>query len=188
MEQGPSKRNLDEEPFPLMKECGQTGLRTHKSTKKQLRVATYNVRTLNNTGAHSDRTIYHKLTQITVGCEKYGIVSIQELRQLIEDSTKIKLTPEQGENGFTKLAHSNSSHSCHGVAFLYNSIIAELFLAPIEWVSDRIMHLVGNPKVNKRIRSHRGRRKQNRECFPLPTQKHDPRDSASHPTSRERRF
>ncbi len=78
-----SKRNLVEKLFPFMKECGHTGLRTQtpdlvpqrsaKSITKQLHVATYNVRTLNNTGTHSESTIHQKLTQIIAGCEKYGI-------------------------------------------------------------------------------------------------------------------
>ncbi len=61
-----------------MKECVQIGLRTHapeldplRSAKtKQLRVATYNVRTLNDTGAYSDhvdkntkKAFYTQLTE-----------------------------------------------------------------------------------------------------------------------------
>jgi hypothetical protein len=116
-----------------MKEHGQSGLRPHSldnapdrstqqtktknKTIKEFSVATYNVRTLND--STSSQTISHKLLQITNGCEKHKIdvVSIQEHR--------LKTTNSENINYITldewTLAHTNSSHTSHGVALLYNN-------------------------------------------------------------------
>ena len=140
-----------------MKEHGQSGLRTHapdrpdqrdthiKSHLRELNVATYNVRTLNDTTSESSHNIGHKLQQIAVGCDKHqiDIVALQEHRL-----TTIEGDYDTQTLGGWTLAHTSSSHKCHGTAILFNERI-DKFLINIERKSDRIIaaHLRGNPRM-----------------------------------------
>ena len=119
----------------------------HTSTStREFNVSTYNVRTLNDTTSASSQSIGHKLQQIAAGCDKYliDIVAIQEHRLKITDGEDINF---KHFDSWT-LAHTNSSHTSHGVAVLFNKRIAQV-LVNVERKSDRIIatHLQGNPRV-----------------------------------------
>lgn len=145
-----------------MKEHGQSGLRIHapdeaakqSATKptpetkylRELNVSTYNVRTLKDTTSETNHNIGYKLNQIIAGCNRYAIdiVAIQEHRLKTSDGEEIGY---QSHDGWT-LAHTSSSHICHGVALLYNERIEKVVLS-VERRSDRIIavHLQGNPRM-----------------------------------------
>lgn len=114
---------------------------TRSRTKRQLNIATYNVRTLNDTNKPN---VKHKIQQLINGCERHqiDILTIQEHRLKTETPIKIEKYDDW------TLVHTNSTHDSHGVAILYNKQIKQQVIAP-ERVSDRILalHLDGNPKM-----------------------------------------
>ena len=114
-----------------------------KRANKEFTIASYNVRTLNDT-VGQEVTISHKIQQLIIGCEtnNIDILAIQEHRQKgIEDLTTIL-------HGDWTLTHTRSSHDCHGVAFLYSKRLRQ-YISSVVRKSDRIIvaHLQGNPKV-----------------------------------------
>jgi len=142
-----------------MKEHGQCGFRTHaperlpdqrdthiKPHLREINVATYNVRTLNDTTSELSHNIGNKLQQIAVGCDKHhiDIVALQEHRFKIIGDENIH---REHIDGWT-LAHTSSSQTCHGVAILFNKRIDKV-LINVEHKSDRIIaaHLQGNPRM-----------------------------------------
>ncbi|XDV32109.1 hypothetical protein PO909_002998 [Leuciscus waleckii] len=135
--------NLESGIDPVMKECGQSGLiRRHAPDPTSGRrapfvqaftVASFNVRTLADSKPRRGRAnISHKLEQIIAGCNstKIDIITIQEHRL---NSTE-PITTKCRMDGWT-LAHTNSTHDCHGGAVLYNKRIAPL-VRYIEYKSD----------------------------------------------------
>lgn len=92
-----------------------------KPKHKQFSVATYNVRTLNNTVCNeTGEPITNKIDRIIAECEKQGIdcIALQEHRLTTSDSVGYS---QHNQGSTWTLAYSNSSFLCHGVALLYNS-------------------------------------------------------------------
>ena len=99
--------------------CGQSATlqtteKLEKRATKEFLIATYNVRTLNNTVTSLVKVI-QKIEQIIAGCEENNIslVAIQEHRL----KTTNDINSER--HGTWTLAHTNSSQECHDVAILY---------------------------------------------------------------------
>ena len=115
-----------------------------KRANKAFTVATYNVRTLNNSTT-SQVTVSHKIQQIITGCEtnNISIVAIQEHR--LKTTSDINFE----KYGSWTLAHTNSSHECHGVALLYDKEIGSL-VTSVTRKSNRLiaLHIIGNPKIS----------------------------------------
>ena len=119
----------------------------HQSLR-QFIVATYNVRTLNDTICiETGELITHKLDRIIADCERYDIdlIALQEHR--LHTNDQIEFSYYHQHDKWT-LAHTNSTSKCHGVALLYSNKIAQLN-PTVTYKSERIlvMHLNGNPKV-----------------------------------------
>lgn len=114
-----------------------------KRANKEFTVATYNVRTLNNSTT-PEVTVTHKLERKIVGCEEnnISILAIQEHRLKTDKDLNYE------KHGDWTLIHTNSSHDCHGVAILLSKQIAQI-VSTATRKSNRIivLHLLGNPKI-----------------------------------------
>ena len=113
---------------------------------RQLNIATYNVRTLNDSDFGAGHTIEQKLDQLINGCtaQNIDIMCIQEHRQKSPNNDLNEVL----KHGWT-LAHTHvTPRTCNGVAVLYSKEIRS-FVTATEQISDRIiaLHLQGNPKV-----------------------------------------
>lgn len=118
--------------------AGASDKRKDRRARNTIKIATYNVRTLNDCG---------KIEQLISGCEKFNIsvVAIQEHRQIIEEEIKYEWTSNRK---WLRVFSSATKQSTGGVGLLLEAKIANA-LQSVTKVSDRIIvaSIDGNPRM-----------------------------------------